>query len=150
MRFDKFTLKAQEVVQASQDVASEYNHQAIEPEHLLLTLLDQEGGIATSILQKLGVDPDYIRQQVQAELEKKPKQYGTGQGYISPGLKKVLDDAWDEAQRLKDEYLSTEHLLLAISESKESAAGRIRFVCLEDIGRTAFVELSGQEIVNHL
>ena len=57
MRFDKFTLKAQEAVQASQEIAGKYNHQAIEPDHLLIALLDQEGGIVPSILQKLGVDP---------------------------------------------------------------------------------------------
>jgi len=126
MRFDRFTLKAQEAVQASQEIANKYNHQAIEPEHVLIALLDQEGGIVPSILQKLGTDPGTVYQQVEAELEKMPKQYGvTAQGYVSPNLKKVFDNAWNEAQRLKDEYLSTEHLLLAISEQKDSSAGRI-------------------------
>ena len=126
MRFDRFTLKAQEAVQASQEIANKYNHQAIEPEHVLIALLDQEGGIVPSILQKLGTDPGIVYQQVEAELEKMPKQYGvTSQGYVSPNLKKVFDNAWNEAQRLKDEYLSTEHLLLAISEQKDSSAGRI-------------------------
>jgi ATP-dependent Clp protease ATP-binding subunit ClpB len=126
MRFDRFTLKAQEAVQASQEIANKYNHQAIEPEHVLIALLDQEGGIVPSILQKLGTGPGTVYQQVEAELEKMPKQYGvTSQGYVSPNLKKVFDNAWNEAQRLKDEYLSTEHLLLAISEQKDSSAGRI-------------------------
>ena len=126
MRFDRFTLKAQEAVQASQEIANKYNHQAIEPEHVLIALLDQEGGIVPSILQKLGTGPGIVYQQVEAELEKMPKQYGvTAQGYVSPNLKKVFDNAWNEAQRLKDEYLSTEHLLLAISEQKDSSAGRI-------------------------
>jgi len=126
MRFDRFTLKAQEAVQASQEIANKYNHQAIEPEHVLIALLDQEGGIVPSILQKLGTGPGIVYQQVEAELEKMPKQYGvTSQGYVSPNLKKVFDNAWNEAQRLKDEYLSTEHLLLAISEQKDSSAGRI-------------------------
>ena len=126
MRFDKFTLKAQEAVQASQEIADKHNHQAMEPEHLLTVLLNQEGGIVPSILQKLGVDPGLIAQQVEAEIEKLPAQYGTStQSYISSSLKKVFDDAKDEAQRLKDEYISVEHLLLAISESKNAAAGRI-------------------------
>jgi len=126
VRFDRFTLKAQEAVQASQEIADKHNHQSIEPEHLLIALLDQEDGIAPSILQKLGVDPGSIRQQAEAGIERLPKQYGTAtQSYISPALKKVFDTAWDEAQRLKDEYTSTEHLLLAISETKDSAAGRI-------------------------
>lgn len=126
MRFDRFTLKAQEVVQSSQSIADESNHQSIEPEHLLAALLDQEGGIVPSILRKIGVSPDSIRQQVRAEMERLPKQYGAAtQSYISPSLKKVFDKAWDEAQQLKDEYLSAEHLLLAVSEAKGSAAGRI-------------------------
>jgi ATP-dependent Clp protease ATP-binding subunit ClpB len=126
MRFDRFTLKAQEAVQASQEIANKYSHQAIEPEHVLIALLDQEGGIVPSILQKLGIDPGTVYQQVEAELEKMPKQYGvTAEGYVSPNLKKIFDNAWNEAQRLKDEYLSTEHLLLAISEQKDSSAGRI-------------------------
>jgi len=126
VRLDRLTLKAQEAVQASQSIADGHNHQSIEPEHLLAALLDQEGGVVPSILRKIGVDPGSIRQQAEAEIEKLPKQYGTAtQSYISPSLKKVLDKAWDEAQQLKDEYLSTEHLLLAISEAKNSATGRI-------------------------
>ena len=126
MRFDRFTLKAQEAVQASQEIADRHNHQSIDPEHLLVALLDQEDGIAPSILQKLGVDPGSIRQQAEAEIGRLLKQYGTAtQSYISPSLKKVFDNAWDEAQRLRDEYLSAEHLLLAVSEIKDSAAGTI-------------------------
>jgi len=126
MRFDKFTLKAQEAVQASQEIAEQHNHQSIEPEHLLATLLDQDGGIVPPILQKLGADPGSMRQQIDAALDKMPKQYGAAtQSYISPNLKKVFDSAWNEAQRLKDEYISTEHLLIAISELKDSSAASI-------------------------
>ena len=150
MRFDKFTLKAQEAVQASQEIAGKYNHQAVEPDHLLIALLDQEGGIVPSILQKLGVDPGTVYQQVEAEIEKMPKQYGaTAQGYISPNLKKVFDNAWNEAQRLKDEYLSSEHLLLSISEMKESSAGRIlrEFGADKDSIFKALVEVRGSKRV---
>ncbi|MDQ1318721.1 MAG: ATP-dependent Clp protease ATP-binding subunit ClpB [Candidatus Poribacteria bacterium] len=150
MRFDKFTLKAQEAVQASQEIAGKYNHQAVEPDHLLIALLDQEGGIVPSILQKLGVDPGTVYQQVEAEIEKMPKQYGaTAQGYISPNLKKVFDNAWSEAQRLKDEYLSSEHLLLSISEMKESSAGRIlrEFGADKDSIFKALVEVRGSKRV---
>jgi len=150
MRFDKFTLKAQEAVQASQEIADKYNHQAVEPDHLLIALLDQEGGIVPSILQKLGVDPGTVYQQVEAEIEKMPKQYGvTAQGYISPNLKKVFDNAWNEAQRLKDEYLSSEHLLLSISEMKESSAGRIlrEFGADKDSIFKALVEVRGSKRV---
>lgn len=133
MRFDRFTLKAQEAVQAAQEIADKHNHQAIEPEHLLSALLDQEGGIVPPILQKLGVDPGSVKQMVEKALERMPRQYGTAtQSYISPALKKVFDSAWDEAQRLKDEYLSTEHLLIAIADLKDSEASRI----LREFGAT--------------
>ncbi|MEK7396886.1 MAG: Clp protease N-terminal domain-containing protein, partial [Candidatus Poribacteria bacterium] len=126
MRFDRFTLKAQEAVQTAQKIAEKYNHQAIEPEHLLSALLDQEGGIVPSILQKIGVNPANVHQRMESEIERMPKQYGaTAQIYVSANLKKIFDNAWDEAQRLKDEYLSTEHLLLAISEQKDSPTGKI-------------------------
>jgi ATP-dependent Clp protease ATP-binding subunit ClpB len=150
MRFDKFTLKAQEAVQASQELADKHNHQAIEPEHLLSALLDQEGGLVPSILQKLGVDPGTLYQQVQAEFEKMPKQYGaTAQSYISNNLKKIFDNAWNEAQRLKDEYLSTEHLLLALTEIRESSAGRIlrEFGANKDSILKALAEVRGSNRV---
>ncbi|HGJ66854.1 TPA: AAA family ATPase, partial [bacterium] len=150
MRFDKFTLKAQEAIQNSQELADRYNHQAIEPEHLLSALIDQEDGIIPAILQKLGINTGTIYKQVQAELEKMPKQYGaTAQSYISNNLKKVFDNAWNEAQRLKDEYLSTEHLLLAISEIKESSAGRIlrEYGANKDSIFKALVEVRGSNRV---
>lgn len=150
MRFDRFTLKAQEAVQASQEIADKRNHQAIEPEHLLAALLAQEGGIVTPILQRLGVDPGFVARQVEAEIEKLPEQYGTAtQSYISPSLKKVFDDAKDEAQRLKDEYVSAEHLLVAIAKSEDSPAGKV----LREAGATkddlfkALAEVRGNQRV---
>jgi ATP-dependent Clp protease ATP-binding subunit ClpB len=126
MRFDRFTLKAQEAVQTAQEIAEKHNHQAIEPEHLLSALLDQEGGIVPSILQKIGIHPANVHQRIESEIERMPKQYGaTAQIYVSVNLKKIFDNAWNEAQRLKDEYISTEHLLLAISEQKDSPTGKI-------------------------
>ncbi|HGE70121.1 TPA: ATP-dependent chaperone ClpB [Candidatus Poribacteria bacterium] len=126
MRFDRFTLKAQEAVQSAQEIAERHNHQAIEPEHLLSALIDQEGGIVPSILQKIGINPSEVYQRLETELERMPKQYGTAvQAYVSANLKRVFDNAWNEAQRLKDEYLSTEHLLLAISDLKDTSASRI-------------------------
>lgn len=150
MRFDRFTLKAQEAVQASQEIADKHNHQAIEPEHLLAALLDQEGGIIIPILQKLGVDPGSVKQQVEIALEKMPRQYGTAtQSYISSSLKKVFDSAWNEAQRLKDEYLSTEHLLIAIVDLKGSEASRIlhKFGATKDNIFRALAEVRGNKRV---
>lgn len=133
MRFDKFTLKAQEAVQSAQELARQYNHQELTPEHLLLVLLDQDVGIVKPILQKLGVNPSLVRDRIDQELKQVPKVYGgTGELYLSSPLRKVFDIASQEAERLKDEYLSTEHLLLAMSQDKSSTAGRI----LNDLGAT--------------
>lgn len=126
MRFDKFTLKAQEAVQRAQEIADSRHHQELNPEHLLLSLLEQEEGIAIPILQKLGVTPEIIKGDLETELNKLPRVHGvTGQMYMSSALKSIFDLAWQEAKRLKDEYLSSEHLLISISEEKSSPAGEI-------------------------
>jgi ATP-dependent Clp protease ATP-binding subunit ClpB len=126
MRLDRFTLKAQEAVQAAQNLALEKNHQEITPEHLLDALLDQHEGIVIPILQRLGADPQAIRAELTREIEKVPEVYGAaGQSYASPTFQSVLGAAWTEAQQLKDEYVSTEHLLIALSEEKEAPAGAI-------------------------
>ncbi len=150
MRFDRFTLKAQEAVQSAQEIAERHNHQAIEPEHLLSALIDQEGGIVPSILQKIGVNPSEVYQRLESELERMPKQYGTAvQAYVSANLKRVFDIAWNEAQRLKDEYLSTEHLLLAMSEMRDTSASRIlrEFGADKDILFKALAEVRGSKRV---
>ena len=127
MRFDKFTIKAQEALQEAQAVAEKHEHQQVEPEHLLLALLEQSEGIIPQIFQKLGVSLPNLTARVEEALGQIPKVYGggTGQVYISPRLKKVLDSSFQEAERLKDAYVSTEHMLLAIIEEKGGAAGRI-------------------------
>ncbi|OEU81797.1 MAG: ATP-dependent chaperone ClpB [Desulfobacterales bacterium S5133MH4] len=127
MRFDKFTIKSQELVQSAQAVAGQLGHQQIEPEHLLKVMLEQPEGIARSILQKLGAFPEGVLQEVSQALEKKPKLSGAGMGetYISPTTKKLLDAAFAEAAKMKDEYVSIEHILVAISDRKETDAARI-------------------------
>lgn len=127
MRLDKFTLKAQEVLQDAQTLAEKYEHQQMEPEHLLLALLQQSEGIILPMLQKLGAPVLQIIGQVEELLKKVPKVYGggAGQAYIAPRLKKVLDVSFQEADRLKDSYVSTEHMLLAIVEEPSGAAARI-------------------------
>jgi ATP-dependent Clp protease ATP-binding subunit ClpB len=133
MRLDRFTLKAQEAVQAAQDLALEKNHQEITPEHLLSALLEQHEGIVIPILQRLGADTSGIRSKLEQEIEKVPEVYGAaGQAYASPVLQSVLGTSWNEAQQLKDEYVSTEHVLIAISDEKESPAGAI----LREFGAT--------------
>jgi len=126
MRLDRFTLKAQEAVQAAQSLALEKNHQEITPEHLLHVLLEQHEGIVIPILQRLGADPSAIRTELAAEIERIPEVYGAaGQSYASPTLQSVLGAAWTEAQQLKDDYVSTEHLLIALAEEKEAPAGAL-------------------------
>ena len=127
MRFDKFTLKAQEAVQNAQSIAEKYEHQAIDVEHLLIALLEQPDGIVTPILQKLGVNQRTLLEQLRAHLEKLPKVYGSGTGqiYISPQLKQVFDSALKEAERLKDEFVSTEHLLIATVDNKQTPSSKI-------------------------
>jgi len=127
MRFDKFTLKVQEALQEAQALASNYRHQALEVEHLLAALLIQPEGITGEMMKKMGVAPQNIEDEIKKSLEKLPKVEGsgTGQAYITPRLNKVFDNALVEAARLKDEYVSAEHILLAIVEEKEGAAGKI-------------------------
>ncbi len=126
MRFDKFTLKAQEAIQEAQAVAEKYQQQAIDVEHVLVALLEQSEGVTPSILQKLGANPSLILEQLKEHLLRAPKVYGGEAGaYITPRLKQVLDTAAQEADRLKDAYVSTEHLLIAIAADKQGVAGSL-------------------------
>ncbi|MFN3653645.1 MAG: ATP-dependent chaperone ClpB [Armatimonadota bacterium] len=126
MRLDKLTVKAQEALQHAPSVASELGHQEISSEHLLVALLQQQDGIVAPLLQKLGSQPQQVLAELRTELDRLPKVSGVSGGeYFSQRLKRSLDAAWGEAQKLKDEYVSTEHLLLAITEEKEGAAGKL-------------------------
>jgi len=127
MKFDKFTVKVQEALQESQSIAEKYDHQQIEPEHLLMSLVLQQEGIVAPILKKLGVDPAVVVRELEEALNKIPKVYGAGGGqlYISPRSKRILDQAFKEAERLKDEYVSAEHILLSLADEKEGAASTL-------------------------
>jgi len=125
MRLDKLTIKSQEALQEAQHLAEKYLHQQIEPEHLLEAALKQSGGIAQPMLKKLGADPAIILNRLDAALKKLPRVEGTVETYISPRTKKVIDAASKEAQRLNDEYVSIEHLLIAITEERGSEAAKI-------------------------
>ena len=127
MRFDKFTIKSQELIQSAQTLASRYNHQQIESEHLLAAMLQKPDGIAGAMLRKLGVSPAEIGREAVASLEKLPRVSGTGIGenYLSPRAKAVLETAFTEATRMKDEYVSIEHIFLAIAEEKQGKAAAI-------------------------
>ena len=126
MRFDKFTLKVQEAMQDAQSFAGSLGHQAIEPEHLLVCFLRQQDSIAAAILTKLSVTPRQIEQELVKFLEKQPRvEGGTEQIYLSGRLNKIFDKALTEAAQLKDEYLSAEHVLVAITEEKTGEAAKI-------------------------
>ncbi len=127
MRFDKITLKAQEALREAQSLAEKSNHQEVDSLHLLIALLAQEEGAIIPTLQKLGADVAGVKAAAISELDKLPEVSGGGaqQAYMSPALKRAFDRAWDEAGQLKDEYVSTEHLLMAMAEDTESPAGQV-------------------------
>ena len=127
MRLDKLTVKAQEALQAAQGIADDASSQVIEPEHLLKALLDAAEGIVRPIVQKVGANPDLVEAEVTTAIGKAPKVSGSGaQGpaNVGPRLTSVMSDAFKHAEKLKDAYVSTEHLLIAIAEDKGDA-GRI-------------------------
>ncbi|MBI4636534.1 MAG: ATP-dependent chaperone ClpB [Candidatus Rokubacteria bacterium] len=125
MRLDKLTVKAQEVLQAAQSVAEAQGHQAVEGEHLLLALVQQREGVVGPVLAKLGARPEAIQRGVEAELDRRPKIHGGAGQYMAEGLRGALERAQAEAERLRDEYVSTEHLLIALAQDREGGAGRV-------------------------
>src|SRR3989475_544976 len=122
MRLDKLTVKAQEALQAAQALASEHGHQSIEPEHLLHALVAQKDGVVAPILGKLGVRADTLASQVDAALEKIPQVRGGSGQYMGERLREALERAQKQAESMKDEYVSTEHLLVAIAQDRDGAA----------------------------
>ncbi len=123
MRLDKLTVKSQEALRASQNSAEALEHPTLEPEHLLESLLAQEDGIVGPLLRKLGASPEAIRLELQRHFDSLPKARGA-QLSVSPRLEAVLQQAQQEADTFKDDYISTEHLLLAIT-GEEGTAGRL-------------------------
>jgi len=125
MQFDKFTIKSQELIQNGQALASKHNNPQIEPEHLLGAMLNEPEGIAGSMLKKLGVSPSVVAREVALAIDKLPKASHPGDVYISQRTKTVLDAAFTEAAKMKDQYVSIEHILLAISDEKDGEAAKI-------------------------
>lgn len=124
MRLDKMTIKTQEALEKASKLAAQRHHQEIAPEHLLLAMLEQEEGITLSILKKLGSDPGWLIERIEALLDQKPQVSGVdADAMMSRELKAVFDAAWSEAERLHDEYLSTEHLLLGMADKVKGALG---------------------------
>jgi ATP-dependent Clp protease ATP-binding subunit ClpB len=118
MNLNKFTEKAQEAILEAQRLASQYNHSQIDPEHLLLSLLQQSDGVVPQIVQKLGGSPQALQQRLESDLAARPKVYGTTtQVGLSRALQEVLQVAEREAGQMRDDYVSTEHLLIALADS---------------------------------
>jgi ATP-dependent Clp protease ATP-binding subunit ClpB len=122
MRFDKFTVKAQEALASSEEIAGRLSHQQVEPLHLLSALLAQEEGIVAPVLEKAGARPASLAGEVERELERLPKVQGAADRYLSQALRAVLEASQKEADAFKDSYVSTEHLLLALLERTGDAA----------------------------
>ena len=127
IRFDRFTLKAQEAVQELQNIAEKHEHQAVDVEHLLYALVSQSDGIVQPIVKKLGGNPAELLKKIEEELKKIRKVGGgaMGQAFITPRLNQIFTNAFKEAERLKDEYVSTEHLLIAIADEKDGVSSRL-------------------------
>jgi ATP-dependent Clp protease ATP-binding subunit ClpB len=125
MRWDQFTVMSQEAIQKAQARAEEMGHQEIRPEHLLASFLAQDANIVNAILAKIGVPAERIAGDLDAALGRLPKVSGGGEATLSPSLRQILDGARKEAEQLKDEYVSTEHLFLAMLKDGTSEAARI-------------------------
>ena len=136
MRFDRFTERAQEAAQRAAEIIQRYGHNQIDTEHILLALIEQPGGVIPQILEKMNVSPDALVERLDATLRSSPKANifggGAGQIFITPRVKRIIDLANEEANRLKDEYISTEHIFLAILTERNTPAARI----LESAGLT--------------
>ncbi len=149
MNLNKLTEKAQEAILASQNLATEYNHSEVTPEHLLVTLVEQSGGIVPSVLQKIALDPARVATEARALLKAIPQAYG-GEVRLSPRMKLIVDSAQAEATRLQDEYVSTEHLLLALAtEAGRSPAAQLlqRLGVSKDVLYKALTEVRGNQRV---
>jgi ATP-dependent Clp protease ATP-binding subunit ClpB len=122
MKLDKLTVKAQEAIASSRDVAIARHHAEVRPEHLLLALLDQEGGVVPRILSKLGADPRVVRADLDRAISALPKAHGDVDVDAGRAFKDVWSEAVREAHTMKDDYTSTEHFLIALAAGKSAAA----------------------------
>jgi len=129
MRFDRFTERAQEAAQRAAEIIQRYGHNQIDTEHILLALIEQPQGMVSQILEILKVDASALVERLDYILRTSPKAgiYGSGSGqiFITPGVKRIIDQANEEASRLKDEYISTEHIFLAILNEKNTPSARL-------------------------
>ncbi len=149
MNLNKYTEKAQEAIIGAQNLASEQNNSEVTPEHLLVALVEQEGGIVPSILRKMNIDPAKVQAEARALLKNLPQAYG-GDVRLSPRMKLIFDSAEAEAKRLQDDYVSTEHLLVALAtEVGRSPAAQVlqRTGATKDAIYAALTQVRGNQRV---
>ena len=125
LRYDKLTVKAQEALQEAQDIAGKAGQQQIEPLHLLAALVGQHDGVVPPLLNRLGVRPESLETEINTQLSRLPKVSGVSQQYLGNAANEVLEAAFDEAEKFKDEYVSAEHILLAIASRSKDPAGQL-------------------------
>ncbi len=152
MKFDKFTIKVQEAVMAARSLAQTNNNQQIEPIHLLISLIEQQDGITTPLLQKLGINNSQLLHDLNEDLEKLPKVTGSGATdvVLSRNSGKLFDNAWKEAESMKDQYLSTEHLILAMSKDQALPIYSVlkKFGITNDRILQALTSIRGSQTIN--
>ena len=137
MRFDKFTERAQDAAMRAYEILQRYQHSQADTEHLFMALLEQPNGLVPEILERLNVDPEIVMDRIDQILSAAPKVGGmvnmaVGQVYITPRLKRVLDNAQEEAKVMQDEYISTEHLFLSVAGERGTPSARV----LQEVGVT--------------
>src|SRR5690242_13558093 len=122
MQMDRLTIKSQEALQEAQRIAQGYSHQEVDGEHLLLALIGQTDSLIPNLLEKMGTDPARLKPDLERELARRHKVQGTSSTdlFLSPSLKKALDAAQAAAGKLKDDYISTEHLLLGLLDEGDA------------------------------
>src|SRR6266850_1524186 len=127
MQMDRLTIKSQEALREAQRFAQGFSHQEVDGEHLLLAMIGQADSLIPGLLEKMGVPPSKLRPDLERELARRHKVQGTSSAdlFLSGNMKKVLDAAQAEAEKLKDEYISTEHLLLGLLDEGGSSLGKI-------------------------
>ena len=129
MRFDRFTERAQDAAMRAYEIIQRYSHNQVDVEHFLLALLEQPEGVVSGIMEKLGADVEVVKSRLDEVLRGSPKAAiyggGAGQVFITPRVKRIINQANKEASHFKDEYISTEHIFLAIASERGTPADRI-------------------------
>ena len=125
LRFDKMTVKAQEALQEAQEIAARHENQSVEPIHLLAALVQQPDGVVPPLLARVGIRSDMLSQEIEREIGRLPKVQGFAQQHLGRALNEVLENSFEEATKFKDEYVSTEHLFLAIAGAERDPAGKL-------------------------